>query len=651
MRYFRTWILTILSIFCVNTLMAQVEPEKTIVIVSSYNPEVKNIKENVEEFGKEYTRLGGKFTVALENMNCRNLSECLEWKDRLWELLEKYYRNNQQPALIILLGNEANSTYFSLPQKELKKTPVMIGMRSRDISLLPKGEEYRDSSYLPASLDILEDFKDYNIVGGRVYKFDIEHNLELVKRFYPKCDSLVFLSDNTFGGLTMKAFFANEMKRFPKYNVEYIDGRFESFINVNGRIGKMSTKKVLMVGTWRIDCTEGYALQNTTYTLAMSNPELPAVSLTGIGMGHWTLGTCSPQYKLVGKFLARQAYRYLRDGKPKKVDILEDSYTFDYQKLTELGLTLAKFPYRYETINKPTSFLEEHQYTILAAALVVFLLSLGLMVSLYYMNMYRNLQSDLMIKSAELVKARDKAEEASNMKSTFIANMSHEIRTPLNAIVGFSQIITTPEMEITEEERKEFSDLIMMNSNLLLNLVNDILDLSKMDAGKMTYSLAPVDIVDLCTMAANSAKSDLKAGVEIFTDMPSGSITITTDKQRLLQVMTNLLSNAKKCTEVGSITVKVSKCRADGTPIGNHKAANFVSVSVSDTGCGIPPEKAEQVFARFKKLDSFRQGTGLGLSITRTIVEQLGGRIWVDTNYTLGARFVFTHPIHAVIKE
>jgi signal transduction histidine kinase len=636
---------------CVTALMAQVEPERTIVIVSSYNPDVKNIKDNVEEFGKEYTRQGGKLTVALENMNCRNLSECLEWKDRLWSLMEKYYHNGKQPALVILLGNEANSTFFSLPQKELRKTPVMIGMRSRDISLLPQGEEYRDSSYLPKTLDILRDFKGYNIVGGRVYNFDVEHNIDLVKRFYPKCDSLVFLSDNTFGGLTMKAFFANEMKRFPEYRVEYIDGRYESFINVNDRISKMSPGKVLMVGTWRIDCTEGYALQNTTYTLAMSNPELPAVSLTAIGMGHWTLGTYAPQYKSVGKFLAKEAFRYLKNGKPRTVDVLDNVYTFDYQKLSDLGLSLKKFPYRYEVVNKPMSFLEQHQYTILAVALVVFLLALGLMVSLYYMNMYRNMQADLMIKSAELVKARDKAEEASSMKSTFIANMSHEIRTPLNAIVGFSQIITTPEMEITEEERKEFSDLIMMNSNLLLNLVNDILDLSKMDAGKMTYTLAPVDIVDLCTMAANSAKSDLKPGVEILTDMPSGSITITTDKQRLLQVMTNLLSNAKKCTDSGSITVKVMKSRADGTPIGHHMNANFVAVSVSDTGCGIPPEKAEQVFARFKKLNSFRQGTGLGLSITRTIVEQLGGRIWVDTNYTQGARFVFTHPIHAILKE
>ncbi len=650
MHHIRNWILAILCIICV-TVRAQEPSEKTIVIVSSYNPEVKNIKENVDEFAKEYARLGGKLSIALENMNCRNLSECTEWKDRLWNLMEKYYRNGQQPALVILLGNEASSTYFSLPQKALKKTPVMLGMRSNDISLLPSEEEYRDSSYLPTSLNIPEDFKDYNIVGGRIYKFDIEHNLELVKHFYPKCDSLVFLSDNTFGGLTIKAFFANEIKKFPQYNVEYLDGRYENFMNINEYISKMSTNKVLLVGTWRIDCTESYALQNTTYTLAMSNPELPTVSLTGIGMGHWAIGSYSPKYSLVGKYLAKEAQKYLETGEPQKLDVLKDFYTFDFQKISDLGLSLADFSHSYETINKPSSFLEEHQYTILAVALIIFLLAIALLISLYYMNLYRGMQADLMTKSAELVKARDKAEEASNMKSTFIANMSHEIRTPLNAIVGFSQVITTPEMEITEEERKEFSDLIMMNSNLLLNLVNDILDLSKMDAGKMTYTLAPIDIVELCTMAANSAKSDLKEGVDILTDMPHGSITVTTDKQRLLQVMTNLLSNAKKCTDAGTITVKVNKCRADGTPINNHMNANFVAVSVSDTGCGIPPEKAEQVFARFKKLDSFRQGTGLGLSITRTIVEQLGGRIWVDTDYTLGARFIFTHPIHAVIKE
>lgn len=289
--------------------------------------------------------------------------------------------------------------------------------------------------------------------------------------------------------------------------------------------------------------------------------------------------------------------------------------------------------------------LEEHLSSVLLITLLLFVLTIALIVSLYYINLYHNMQVDLTLQSMELVKARDKAEEANKMKSTFIANMSHEIRTPLNAIVGFSQIITTPEMELTEEERKEFSDLIVMNSDLLLNLVNDILDISKMDAGRMTYAFAPVDIVELCTMAANSAKADVKPGIEILTDMPNEAIAINTDKQRLLQVMTNLLSNAKKCTEAGSITVKVYKSRADGSPITDSTKASFIAVSVSDTGCGIPPEKAEQVFERFKKLDRFRQGTGLGLSITRTIVERLGGHIWVDTSYTQGARFVFTHPI------
>lgn len=178
--------------------------------------------------------------------------------------------------------------------------------------------------------------------------------------------------------------------------------------------------------------------------------------------------------------------------------------------------------------------------------------------------------------------------------------------------------------------------MIMLNSELLLKLVNDILDISKIDVGKMQFDIQPTDIADLCHIAAVSASATPVPGVEIKAETTMKGLMIDTDKDRLMQVMTNLLSNAKKFTEAGSITIGVE---ADSEK-------DIVIVSVADTGCGIPAESAETVFERFKKLDAFKQGTGLGLAITRSIVEQLGGRIWLDTGYTGGARFVFTHPIH-----
>ena len=229
------------------------------------------------------------------------------------------------------------------------------------------------------------------------------------------------------------------------------------------------------------------------------------------------------------------------------------------------------------------------------------------------------------------------------MKSNFIANMSHEIRTPMNAVVGFSQLLTSDDMELSKEEKMEFGQLIKMNSELLLSLVNDILDISKFDAGRITFSMRDIDIVSLCRMAGESAMSDLKEGVKIKFVSSKDKYIIHTDRDRVLQVLTNLINNAKKCTDEGTITITVGDAFIDRE---THR--DMLWISVTDTGCGIPKDKAEVVFERFVKLSEFRQGTGLGLSVCRSIVENLGGKIWVDTEYTGGARFVFTHPVDNV---
>ena len=221
------------------------------------------------------------------------------------------------------------------------------------------------------------------------------------------------------------------------------------------------------------------------------------------------------------------------------------------------------------------------------------------------------------------------------MKSAFIANMSHEIRTPLNAIVGFSQLLTEPEIPLSNEEKQEYGVYIKTNSDTLLNLVNDILQISRMDAKSMEFNIVDADMVEICRTAVESARANLSTEVSIIAKLPEHTVPVQTDVLRLHQVFNNLLTNAKKFTEHGTITVAIE----------NSMKIDEIRISVTDTGCGIPADKADFVFQRFKQIDSFKQGTGLGLSITRSIIENLGGRIWLDTKYSDGARFVFTHPI------
>ena len=186
-----------------------------------------------------------------------------------------------------------------------------------------------------------------------------------------------------------------------------------------------------------------------------------------------------------------------------------------------------------------------------------------------------------------------------------------------------------------EEEQKEFCNIIKKNSDSLLVLVSDILDISRMESGHIKMTLEKADVVEVIRHSVLTVKQTKKTDAEIRIDVSNDSLVVMTDAYRLKQVLVNLLSNAIKFTKEGFITVSMEV----------DEELQLLRIAVTDTGCGIPEEKAEKVFERFEKLDEFAQGSGLGLSISRLIVEKLGGKIWVDTNYKAGARFIFTHPM------
>ena len=226
--------------------------------------------------------------------------------------------------------------------------------------------------------------------------------------------------------------------------------------------------------------------------------------------------------------------------------------------------------------------------------------------------------------------------EADKMKSVFLANMSHEIRTPLNAIVGFSEIIAVTE---SEEEKMEYLEIIQRNSNLLLQLINDILDLSRIESGKSEMHFQQVEIAGLVEEVEKVHQLKMKSNVELKVIRPEGEYWTSTDRNRVMQVLFNFLSNAIKNTEKGSIT------------LGLKHEGSWLKLYVSDTGCGISKEKLPQIFTRFEKLNDFVQGTGLGLSICKSIVERLGGRIEVTSELGQGSTFALYLPYQEVPKE
>ena len=240
---------------------------------------------------------------------------------------------------------------------------------------------------------------------------------------------------------------------------------------------------------------------------------------------------------------------------------------------------------------------------------------------------------DLKIFADELMKAKERAEYASMMKTTFIQNMSHEIRTPLNSIVGFSQLLV--DIYQDNQETKEFVSIIEVNSANLLRLINDVLDISFLDQSEEVPYDKVEDINVSCLSGIEAVRTLVHEGVELEFRPSVERCLIKTNPGRVSQILIHLLQNAAKFTDKGSIVLDYELNRNE----------REIIYRITDTGKGIPADKQEYVFERFTKLDDFTQGTGLGLSICRLIAEKLGGTLVVDKEYTVGCRFILTLPL------
>lgn len=566
-------------------------------------------------------------SVKAESLSVPALCNRKEAAAVVEQLRRKY---DVPPRLIVFIGDPGWIVCRELFDDVWKDVPVII-TNARDrlpatLDILLSHEELTESNTVPA----YEWRKGYNVTTlGQVYY--VKETIGLMRQLMPDMKRLAFISDDRYISEAVRGDVEQAMTgSFPELAFEQLSTRNISTEMLLDTLKSYDKTTGLIYYSWfeTHNQDDNNYLFDHIQEIITRFVHSPLFLLAPEDLSNNTFaGGYYVSVESFGDSLLQLIHRVLEGEFPRDIPPAlggKPAAYLCYPALQSYDIPVSLYPKEAVYINLPVSFFEQYKKEILMT--VVLLLVVVSAVG-YYIHILKRAHQRM--KEAQL-----KAEEANQLKSAFLANMSHEIRTPLNAIVGFSNLLSMVE---DKEEMLEYAGIIETNTELLLQLINDILDMSKIESGMYDFHVTQVD--------ANQLMSEVEqvARLRIRTDEVSLSFAerlpqcvFHTDKNRLIQVLTNLVVNAIKFTSQGEIQIGY-----------RLQDAHTLYFYVSDTGCGMSVEQCEHVFERFVKYNTFIQGTGLGLSICKMIIEKLGGEIGVQSESGKGSVFWFTLPYRA----
>ena len=563
-------------------------------------------------------------SAKAESLSVPALANKMEADAVVTHLREKY---PVAPAAIVLIGDPGWIVCRELFDDVWKDVPVIV-TNARD--------------RLPASLDVLlshAPLTETNSVPGEEWRrgynltllkqhYYVKETVELIYKLIPDMQRLAFISDDRYiSEETRRDVKEAVEENFPDLRLDLLSTTQLSTEMLLDTLHSYKPNTGIIYYSWfeshnendnnyLFDHIQEIITNFTPSPLFLLSPENLSNNTFAGGYYVSTESFCDSLLEILNRILNGEQARNIPGG----VGGEGNSYLC-YPVLKSYNIPSSRYPDDAVYIDKPQTFFQQHYVKIIASSVFLLLLIAAIV---YYIRILRKAYS-------RLSEAVEKAEQANQLKSAFLANMSHEIRTPLNAIVGFSNMLPHTEYPV---EMREYADIIETNTDLLLQLINDILDMSKIEAGTFDFCPSLIDVNQTMEEIEQSMRLRLKKETVTLTfteRLPE--CTLYTDKNRLIQLISNFVINAIKFTQIGSIRMGY-----------RLKDADTICFYVSDTGCGMSEEQCRHVFERFVKYNPFVQGTGLGLSICQMIIDRLGGTIGVESEEGKGSTFWFTLP-------